>query len=433
MAKGFIFNHNLCVGCRACNAACILENRWAFAPRVIYTSNSSALPFLPVINISLACNHCKKAVCLEGCPASAYFREPSTGAVIIDDSKCIGCRYCQWSCPYDAPKYLVQQGVIGKCNFCNARLQEAISPACTSACPTGALAYGDISQISAHKPVNWFPEKSLEPALELRGREPVPLRIFPSGRFDGEADKNSNGRADISTEWSLIAFSFLTILSVANNISALISGTFPVRFQFFSIILLAGLFSLFHLGKKERAWRAISNVKSSPLSREIVLFLLYSLTGAAAVILQIPLLLILSSVTGLALLLAIDNIYIFTDNRKAVYLHSGQAFLTGLLIVSFITGMKMPFAFIAAVKLTASLFNMNINRNEKTKYSLRFIRSALLVITGTSLIANISYPETPVLLLFLAGELLDRMLFYIDFNPLNIKSLINANTTGSNV
>jgi Fe-S-cluster-containing dehydrogenase component/DMSO reductase anchor subunit len=433
MAEGFLFNHNLCVGCRACSAACIMENGWTFAPRVIYTSNSSASSFLPVINISLACNHCKKAVCLEGCPAAAYFRDPATGAVIIDDSKCIGCRYCQWNCPYDAPKYLAQQGVIGKCNFCNTKLQKGLSPACTSACPTGALAYGPTGRTSVEKQANWFPEKSLEPALKLTGSEPVPLQIFPSGRFENETDKNCDGQAEIPSEWSLVAFSFLTILSVAKNISAIISGDFPAVFQFLVIIVIAGLLSLFHLGKKERAWRAILNVKSSPLSWEIILFILYSITGTAAVTLQIPMLLIISSVTGLALLLAIDNIYIFTDNRKPVYLHSGQAFLTGLIVVSFITGMKLPFAFIAAIKLIASLFSMNINRNEKAKYSLRFIRSAVLVISGTSLISNISYPETPVLLLFLTGELIDRILFYVDFKPLNIKSLININTTGLKV
>ena len=190
---------------------------------------------------------------------------------------------------------------------------------------------------------------------------------------------------------------------------------------------------MFHLGKKERAWRALLNVRNSPLSREIVLFILYSVTAAAAVSIQIPLLLILSSVAGLALLPAIDRIYIFSDNRKSVYLHSGQAFLTGLIIVSFLSGMKLPFAFIALVKLTASLISMNINRSDKTKYSLRFIRSALLIITGTSLISNISYPETPVLLLFLAGELLDRIIYYLDFNPLNIKSLINIYPTGKKV
>ena len=394
-------------------------------PRVVYTSNPDAKPDLPVVNISLACNHCKNAICLEGCPASAYFREPSTGAIIIDDLKCIGCRYCQWNCPFDAPKYLAHQGVIGKCNLCQTRLHEGMEPACTSACPTGALAYGTISELSADEPVPWFPQKNLEPRLELKGQDLPAPKIYPANLFENEPLHHTSARAELTSEWSLIAFSFLTILSVAKIISSLISGSFPDKIQCMAIILLAGLFSLFHLGKKGRAWRAITNIKNSPLSREIVLFVLYSGSASAAVVTEMPFLLILSSITGLALLLTIDSVYLFADKRKSVFLNSGQAFLTGLLIASFMTGMKLPFAFIGVVKLTASLIRMNADESDKTIYSLRFIRSALLIITGTSLISDISYPEYPVFLLFLAGELLDRILFYIDFKPLNINRLIN--------
>jgi Fe-S-cluster-containing dehydrogenase component/DMSO reductase anchor subunit len=433
MAEGFIFNHNMCAGCRACIAACLLENRWTFAPRMVYTFNSAAKPSQPVVNISLACNHCKNAICLDSCPASAYFREPTTGAIIIDESKCIGCRYCQWNCPYDAPKYQIVQGVIGKCNLCYDRLLDGMTPACSSACPTGALTFGTITQPSVNDTVPWLPEKNLEPGLELRGTVLPALKIFPSNQFESEPVKNPADRSEFTREWSLVAFSFLTILSVSQSISSLISGTFPEKIQFIAIILLAGLMSLLHLGKKERAWRALDNFKSSPLSREIALFVLYSGMASVAAVIQLPFLLILSSVTGLALLLTVDSVYLFTDNRKSVYLHSGQAFLTGLLIVSFITGMKLPFAFIGAVKLAASLISMSNNRNDKTIYSIRFIRSALLVITGTSLISNISYPEISVLLLFLAGELLDRILFYLDFKPLNINRLINNNAIGTSI
>jgi hypothetical protein len=175
----------------------------------------------------------------------------------------------------------------------------------------------------------------------------------------------------------------------------------------------------------------MTNIKSSPLSREIVLFIIYCTAAALAVIVQMPMLLILSSITGLALLITIDNVYLFADKRKSVFLHSGQAFLTGLLIASFITGMRLPFAFLAVVKLVVSLVYMNNNSNDKTKYSIRFIRSSFLVIAGTSLISNISYPESPVIVLFLAGELLDRILYYMDFKPLNISRIINNKTIGS--
>jgi Fe-S-cluster-containing dehydrogenase component/DMSO reductase anchor subunit len=433
MAEGFIFNHNRCVGCRACSAACLLENKWPFTAREVYTFNSAVKPGFPVVNISLACNHCKTAICLEGCPASAFFREPLTGSVIVDESKCIGCRYCQWNCPYDAPKYHFPEKIIGKCNFCYTQLQEDMIPACAEACPTGALSFGTIGSHPVEQPISWFPDKNLEPDLELRGNYPDALRVSPAHLFESGPDKKTFARKEMTPEWSLIAFSFLTILSVAKNISSLISGVFPDKTQFIAIILLAGLFSLLHLGRKDRAWRAVTNIKSSPLSREIVLFIIYGAAAALAVILQMPLLLILSSITGLALLITIDNVYLFADKRKSVLLHSGQAFLTGLLIASFITGMKLPFAFIAVVKLVESVAKMHNNRHDYTKYSIRFIRASLLVITGTSLISNISYPESPVIILFLAGELLDRILFYMDFKPVNISRIINNNTIGSEI
>ena len=424
MAEGFIFDHNRCVACGACSAACILENRWSFRPRMIYTYNPAALPSLPIINLSLACNQCKKAVCMEGCPSSSYSREPVTGAIVIDDTKCIGCRYCQWNCPYDAPKYIVPGKVIGKCHLCYHRLTEGLMPACTTACPTGALEYGKLHDQGADHTISWFPEKNLDPAIEFTGSHKPPLTVIPENAFYREDERSSEKYPAAHGEWSLIAFSFLTTISVAKIISALIDGIFPEKFHLLLLILIAGLLSLFHLGKKRRAFRAILNFKSSPLSREIVFFILYSLLAGAAVIFQLPAFLILSTVAGLTLLFAIDAVYIFTDKRSTVYLHSGQTFITALLIVSFLTGKILPFIFISLMKLVATVWLIGINRDDSLKFVMRFVRMALLIITGISLISGISYPETSVICLFLAGELLDRILFYIDFKPLNINKLI---------
>jgi Fe-S-cluster-containing dehydrogenase component/DMSO reductase anchor subunit len=424
MSEGFIFNHNKCVGCMACNAACILENKWSFAARKVYSINSMTLSALPLINISLACNHCKTAVCLDGCPSSAYFRDDSTGAVIIDDLKCLGCRYCQWNCPYDAPKFIVSEQVIGKCNFCYSLLSDGIAPACTTACPTGALGYGNFETAQILSSISWFPEKKLEPALHLTGKDNPPLRIFPQHLFEHEVEKPEEEPRN-ACEWSLIAFSFLTTLSVAETISSLISGSFDGMPGSLLIIVLAAVFSLFHLGKKKRVWRAVVNIKSSPLSREIALFILYSFLTGAAVILQLPMLLVVSSITGLALLLAIDAVYIFSDKRRLVVLHSGQTFISALMMVSFITGSILPFSFVAFIRLASSVNSLRFNRNDRLKFGMRFIRSALIVITGASLISKISYPETAVFILFFIGELIDRILFYSDFNPVNISKLTN--------
>jgi Fe-S-cluster-containing dehydrogenase component len=422
VAEGFIFNHNKCVACGACTAACILENKWPFRARVIYTFNSNILPDLPVTNLSLACNHCKNALCMEGCPSSAYIREPVTGAVIIDDVKCIGCKYCQWNCPYDAPKYLSSQKVIGKCNLCYHRLSEGLSPACATACPTGALRYGTMNN-SHVSDIPWFPEKGMDPAIEIQGNNYSAPEIFPQYPFEKVFIQTPEKEGTIGREWSLIAFSFLTILSVSKIMSSLILGEFPGKLNFFSLLFPAAFFSLFHLGKKLRAWRAVRNVRYSPLSREIGLFIIYSLLAGTAVILQLPVMLVISSLAGLLLLLAIDVVYIFADKRKSVFLHSGQSFISALLIVSFLTGKIMPFIFIAVIRLAASVWSLWFHRDENSLYGIRFFRPALLIIAGSSLITGISDHEKALIFLFFTGELLDRILFYIDFKPLNINRL----------
>ncbi len=425
MRKGFIFSHNKCVNCGACSAACILENGWSIHPRVIFTYNSDTIPSLPLTNLSLACNHCETPVCLNGCPTASYYREPLTGAVIIDEKKCIGCKYCQWNCPYDAPKFDTENRIIGKCNLCYSGLIEGRLPACTTACPSGALEYGELSEPILKNIPSWFPDKNLNPAIVLKGKQNNdPLRIIPENVFEPEVPKLGAKERGMAGDWSLFAFSFLTTLSVATIISSFINGIFPEKILFVSIIILAGIISLFHLGKRLRAWRAIANVKSSPLSREIALFIIYSVVSFFAVFFQLPGFLLASSIVGLILLIVIDSVYIYADKRKSVIMHSGQTFLSALLIVSFFTGIVLPFIFIALIKLAASAYSLSINKINNINFVIRFLRIALLLVTGVSLVSEISYPDPVISSIFLTGELIDRIIFYIDFSPVNINTEI---------
>jgi len=425
MRKGFIFDHNKCVNCNACRAACILENGWKVHPRNVYTFNSEAEYLLPVINLSLACNHCEKALCISGCPASAISRDIATSAVIVDETKCIGCKYCQWNCPYDAPKYDFEKRTIAKCNLCYTGLTNGLQPACSSACPTNALRFDKLSENDYGISYPWFPDKKLNPAIEFTtsGDNP-PVRIIPESRFRETNPIPSRTGKKINGEISLVIFSFLAAISVSILIFSFVKGVYPANNIFIPVLLLMGIISMFHLGKKLRSWRSIVNFRNSPLSREITALIIYSGIALTMSIVKMPGLLIASMISGLIFLFLIDNVYYYADKRESVVLHSGQTFITALLIGSFLSGLVLPFVFIALIKFIASIYNLLKKRNQQTHFELRFIRIAFLIVPGISLVSHISYPELPVILMFLTGEFLDRILFYIDFNPMNINQII---------
>lgn len=425
MRIGFIFDHNKCVNCNACSAACILENGWDVHPRNVYTYNSEAEYLLPVINLSLACNHCEKAICMSGCPTSAIRRDNATIAVIVDESKCIGCRYCQWNCPYDAPKYDNKKRTVAKCNLCYAGLANGLQPACSSACPTNALRFDKLSEKDNGISYSWLPDKKLNPAIEFTASSNNPsVRIIPENRFKETAQIPDKTEKKIDGELSLVIFSFLASISVSNLIFSFVKGVYPDNIIFIPVLFLMVIIPLFHLGKKLRSWRSIMNLRNSPLSREIAALIIYSGIALTTSIVHMPGFLIASMISGLIFLFLIDNVYYYADNRESVVLHSGQTFITALLIGSFLSGMAIPFVFIALIKLFTSVYNLYKNRRKQIYFELRFIRISFLIVSGISLLSKISYSELPVIILFLTGELLDRILFYIDFYPMNINQII---------
>lgn len=159
MAKqlGFYFNSSVCIGCKVCQIACKDKNQlptgvmWR---RVVeYGGGSwSARDGILVPQgvfayfLSIACNHCEKPLCVETCPTQAMHKT-ADGSVQIDAEKCIGCRYCEWACPYSAPQFNEESGVMTKCNFCSDLIAEGQQPACVSACPMRALDFGEIDEL----------------------------------------------------------------------------------------------------------------------------------------------------------------------------------------------------------------------------------------------------------------------------------------------
>jgi DMSO reductase anchor subunit len=189
-------------------------------------------------------------------------------------------------------------------------------------------------------------------------------------------------------------------------------------------ILLAGLSSLFHLGSVLKAWRSLANIRHSPLSREIFALIVYGGMVAATPFVDIPVYRIIVSVSGLLLLLVIDSVYAFTTGRINKF-HSGQVFITSLLIISFLTQQTVPFLFIAALKLIIIFRSGQLTGKERTLFGQRFLRVALLLIAMMILVSGAGKGELSSVMILLSGELIDRYLFYIDFVPMNISRTIN--------
>lgn len=96
--------------------------------------------------LSLSCNHCENPVCAEACPTQAMHKDEN-GIVSVDPDRCVGCRYCEWNCPYGAPQFDPERKKMTKCDFCRDYLEQGLPPSCVAACPCRALDYGEYDEL----------------------------------------------------------------------------------------------------------------------------------------------------------------------------------------------------------------------------------------------------------------------------------------------
>lgn len=110
------------------------------------------------------CFHCDKPMCVSVCPVGATYKRPD-GIVLVDNQRCIGCKFCMTGCPYSArvfnwkdpevklpPDHIYDpetnipavEGTVGKCVFCADNLRKGLLPRCVTACPMGVIYFGDL-------------------------------------------------------------------------------------------------------------------------------------------------------------------------------------------------------------------------------------------------------------------------------------------------
>jgi formate dehydrogenase iron-sulfur subunit len=169
----FFTDSTLCIGCKACEVAC---KEWNEVPAdgFLFTGssydNTGALgastwrhvkfveespcvgeggvsPVLASWQFSSdVCRHCEVAGCLEACPTGAIVRT-ELGGVFIQPDICNGCGYCVVGCPFGVVDRRPDDGRAFKCTFCYDRQLAGMRPACATACPTGSIAFGELSEM----------------------------------------------------------------------------------------------------------------------------------------------------------------------------------------------------------------------------------------------------------------------------------------------
>lgn len=420
-SKGFIFDYSKCVACHACLVACYNENHTQppISWRQVQSYNKIKVPLSGFINLSIACNHCEDAPCLKACPAKAYHKDSVTGAIIHAADKCIGCTYCTWACPFDAPKYNAVKGVVEKCNFCNDRLKLGAIPACTNACPTGALSFGSI-EVSEIVVAPGMPSNPTSPRANFLNAEVLnskPQMDLGASGFNPSQVPITDVKPKINAikEWPLVIFTLLSSLLVGWILFLLFNpSNTNYGYYFIGLGLLGMGLSSLHLGKPFRAYRSIFNIKTSWLSREIVLYSLFIGISSLVFLINSSIFLISFAVlVGLMLLVAIEFVYAVADKTYRTPIHSANTILTaitfGFLLSNFSNFAIVLLAIKAVLFLIRYAFKQNIGLIVLIFGFIRFFLGILMPLVGLMII---NAPSVVLVVPFVFAEMIDRFDYY---------------------
>lgn len=204
---GMVVDTERCIGCWSCAVICKSENNvplGAWWNRILTEGEGLDLPTTEhgseeMSWTPLACQMCENPPCVKVCPVQAtYVRDD--GVVMMDNERCIGCRYCMIACPYGVRTFnwgtpqrpngletgMVAErpiGTVEKCTFCVHRLEEGQVPSCVVSCPAGARIFGDLNDPDS-RVSRLIRDREGRMLLEDRGTRPK-VRYLPARRRRG--------------------------------------------------------------------------------------------------------------------------------------------------------------------------------------------------------------------------------------------------------
>ena len=217
-----------CMGCRSCLAACYVENHltpdspW----NVMMEWETGTYPNVGRNFVTMNCMHCENPACKAACDAIGVkaISKNELGVVLIDYDKCIGCQYCQATCPYGVPQYNAEPTIlypgaeatpaedprigtwhathkkkaktVEKCTFCWHKLEKAVdkgethligkvpeyTPSCDLVCPVQARVFGDIEDPTSAV-AQWLGRKKPAQIKKEFGTRPQVYYVLEGGDY----------------------------------------------------------------------------------------------------------------------------------------------------------------------------------------------------------------------------------------------------------
>jgi carbon-monoxide dehydrogenase iron sulfur subunit len=152
--KKLLIDDAKCLACHSCEIACVVthsDSKTLYGAISEQTQHKSGIHVEPGgkgRGFPLGCRHCQDPQCVRACVTKALYAHPD-GAVLFNESHCLGCQMCFIACPFGAieENTKAETYLVSKCDLCDG----SVKPSCVTACPTQALVFEDADSFSKNK------------------------------------------------------------------------------------------------------------------------------------------------------------------------------------------------------------------------------------------------------------------------------------------